>query len=177
MREVWKPLTVKGFEDVYAVSSLGRVKRTKGGHNRTYVGRILKPQIKPDGYHRVILSDGIRKPVYVARLVALAFIPNPTGSKEVNHKNGNRKWDNSVSNLEWNTHQENIAHAVRTNLMPNRFGERNPKAVLNDDKAATIRRLCSCGKLSQREIASMFNVHESTVSDVKRFRTWNRKAA
>lgn len=44
------------------------------------------------------------------RLLALAFIPNPSNLKVVNHKNGN-KFDNKLENLEWVTHSENSLHS------------------------------------------------------------------
>jgi len=46
------------------------------------------------------------------RLLALAFIPNPSNLKVVNHKNGN-KFDNKLENLEWATHSENSLHSAK----------------------------------------------------------------
>ena len=52
---------------------------------------------------------------YVHRLVAETFIPNPHNLAQVNHINGD-KTDNSVSNLEWMSHADNLTHAHKTGL-------------------------------------------------------------
>lgn len=61
--------------------------------------------------------------VSVARLVALAYIPNPNNLPEVNHKDYDRKNAN-VDNLEWITHADNIRYSVCN--MPDYTGSKNP---------------------------------------------------
>lgn len=93
MKEVWKP--VKGYEGLYEVSNLGRVKSSKG--------KILKNVVNGHGYEHVNLyNNGTIKTVYVHRLVANAFIQNPNGYKDVNHKD-ECKTNNCVNNLEFCT--------------------------------------------------------------------------
>lgn len=65
---------------------------------------------------------GNRKKMYVHRAVATAFIPNPENKSDVNHIDGN-KFNNMLSNLEWNTRKENMAHAFANNLV----GYHNPQ--------------------------------------------------
>jgi len=113
--EEWRP--VVGYEGLYEVSDLGRVKsvgRITNGKNNTIRklnGRIMKGAIKPAGYPCVTLT--LNKAVsthYVHRMVASAFIKNQENKRTVNHKNG-IKTDNRVKNLEWATYSENGLHS------------------------------------------------------------------
>lgn len=71
----------------------------------------LVPRINNSGYHRVRISDDDAKlhEKLVHRLVAEAFIPNPEGLPEVNHIDRDKS-NNSVNNLEWCSHLENMQH-------------------------------------------------------------------
>ena len=90
----------------YQVSTLGRVKR---------LDRVIIPD-KSNKYLRVKMYDcGVRDFAYVHRLVAMAFIPNPEGLPEINHKNG-VKSDNQVENFEWVTASTNQLHALELGL-------------------------------------------------------------
>ena len=119
--EVWKP--IKGYENKYEVSNLGRIKSLKRiikadfhfGNTRTYKERILKVG-NVRGYQQVNLLDGNSKHKYVHRLVAEAFLDNPNNYPVINHINGD-KTDNRVENLEWCTQKENINHAWKTGLV------------------------------------------------------------
>lgn len=83
----------------------------------TVTGRPMKHSPDHHGYARVFvkLSSGKRRGLFVHRLLAAAFIPNPDNKPCVNHKNGNKS-DNNLDNLEWCTHKENTDHAVKTGL-------------------------------------------------------------
>lgn len=110
MEEEWRP--VKGYEGLYEVSNMGRVKSLHYGKSR-----ILKQITNTNGYMAVDLhKDGTRSPKRVHRLVATAFIPNPHNKPEVNHKDGNKK-NNTVDNLEWCTSSYNTKHAYRNGLV------------------------------------------------------------
>jgi len=100
----WRP--VVGYEGIYEVSNTGLV--------RTVAGKELKPYLHKQGYLRIKLtSGGTRKSFLIHRLVAEAFIPNEHELPTINHKDGDPS-NNDVSNLEWCTQKENVAHAVET---------------------------------------------------------------
>jgi hypothetical protein len=88
----------------YSVSDTGSVRNDNTSH-------ILKPQDNGKGYMGVILLIN-RKPThkYVHRLVAAAFVENPKGYPDVNHKDGN-KLNNNYTNLEWCTKAYNIEYS------------------------------------------------------------------
>lgn len=106
MNEMWR--AVGGF-DGYYVSNLGRVKRRRNGYEI-----VLKTSPRPDGYVIVGLARSdrrVREYRYVHRLVADAFVPNPDGLDEVNHKDEN-KANNRADNLEWCTHAYNMNYGT-----------------------------------------------------------------
>ena len=63
--------------------------------------------------------------IQVHILVAIAFVPNPNGKKEVNHLDFDRK-NPAASNLEWVTHAENIAYSSSAGRHARLYGEENP---------------------------------------------------
>lgn len=91
--EVWRPIA--GIPD-YMVSSFGRVRSHKRGKVT-----ILNPPHDKGGYRNVVLRlNGEKINRKVHRLVAEAFLPNPQGLPQVNHKDEVRD-NNHISNLEW----------------------------------------------------------------------------
>lgn len=106
MEEIWKD--IDGFEGLYQVSNLGRVKcvehKCRGRHGLRTVKEHIMCSVKGSkSYEYVTLSKGDRGRTFtVHRLVAIAFIPNPDNLPCVNHKDENKQ-NNIVSNLEWCT--------------------------------------------------------------------------
>ena len=125
--EIWKD--IKGYEGLYQVSNLGRVKSFNAKNGRlSNQSRLLTPKLDRYGYLKLTLcKDKEYKYVTVHRLVALAFINNVENKPEVNHKDGN-KLNNCVDNLEWMTGLENIHHAFDNELTP-KTPLNNPKSI------------------------------------------------
>lgn len=132
MKEIWKP--VVGLENVYQVSSLGRVKRLKGFSRKgTFIEeKILKQNVNHKGYLTVHICEKERRRIRpVHRLVAEAFVENPLKKPQVNHKNGN-KLDNRCENLEWVYNHENVLHACRHGLITDNYRPKRIKATMGD---------------------------------------------
>lgn len=92
MIEIEEFRDIPGYEGLYEVSNLGRVRRN---------GKILKPSKNKKGYLQVSLcKNGTKKNARIHRLVAQSFISNPQNLPQINHKDED-KTNNAVENLEW----------------------------------------------------------------------------
>lgn len=135
--EEWE--LVKDFEDIYQVSSFGKVMNG-------LTNKILKQQIDKNGYKTVTLSaNGEKYAKRVHRLVAEAFIEGDHTGMDVNHIDGN-KLNNRLSNLEFCTRKENINHALKYDLSKtNNFGK-NPIKVKCNETGKVYESINSCSR-------------------------------
>ena len=106
--EIWKP--VVGYEGLYEVSNLGKVKAIKW--HRGEEEKEMRPYTTYKGYLRLRLTkNGKGKQFQIHRLVAEAFIPNPENKPYIDHINTDRT-DNRVENLRWVTNKENCNNPI-----------------------------------------------------------------
>ena len=126
-KEIWRD--VVGYEGLYQVSSMGRVKSLGRFIDNLVRGhywqeeKILKPSKRINGYVGISLhKDGKAKNFNIHRLVAIAFIPNPNNLPQIDHINAD-KTNNNVNNLRWVTAKENINNPLN---MAHLMGENNP---------------------------------------------------
>lgn len=180
-KEIWRD--VVGYEGLYQVSNLGRVKmlgrlkRTRWGGYVSVKPKILNPIILKSSYIYYKLRDknGCPKLVFAHRIVALAFIPNELNKPQVNHKDGNKQ-NNSVfvnkdgsinqekSNLEWCTASENVLHAFKNGLKVPSYNQKTSKKVEvykeNGEYVGTFRSFHSASdtlNVGRKEIKKVIN--------------------
>jgi hypothetical protein len=132
-KETWKELPIA--PELYLVSNFGKV--ISKNYNRTGKPKELTNVKNSQGYLVVTLFYNKKATVHkVHRLVCLTFLDNPNNYPFVNHKNA-VKTDNTIENLEWCSHQQNVDHAWANNLIvfseehKNRLRTINQKMVLN----------------------------------------------
>lgn len=170
--ELWKD--IEGYEGLYQVSANGEIKSLSrpgvpGTKRGPRVERLLKNRDTNHGYYSVILYlDGNSKGFLVHRLVAQAFVENPEGKPQVNHKDLN-KLNNAHTNLEWASNIENIAHAAAAGRYS---GELRSSSKLSYCKAAEIRRKLELGA-TQTSLAGAYDVSLRAIRAVKLRETWN----
>lgn len=173
--EVWRP--VVGWEDLYEVSNMGRVRsvdRVCGTrHIQRKKGRLLK-------LHDTIRTGGRRQDEHpykwvhmcrnckpfrgsVHRLVAMAFVPNPKPTKynQVNHKDENKS-NNRADNLEWCDNRYNC-----------NYGSHIKRVVENCPHRRAIRQYTLLGEFvkehfSAAEAAKSVNVEYPSIINVCR---------
>ena len=161
--EIWKP--VQGYEGIYDVSSLGRIRRALDSKptTRSGPGFILKHVLNGHGYPNITLCrDGKQRSFGVHQLVCRAFHgPPPFEGAEVAHGDGDKR-NPRESNLRWATHAENGADARwHRSIRPNK---------LMVEEVLEIRRRYKPG--NRRALAEEFRVSATTISAIVTRRTF-----
>lgn len=158
----WRP--VPGY-DKYLCSNSGDL-------YSLFLNRAMKPADDSHGYLQLVLArNGIRKSLKVHKIVALTFLGDIASGLVVNHKDGNKR-NNNVSNLEIVTKREDVEHAIAHGLMP--IGEDCTNSKLSNSEVFSVLKMVEKGDLTQTQIGGIFSVHQSTISDIVRGRSWAR---
>lgn len=174
--ENWR--AVVGYEGLYEVSDLGRVRSLDRVIEKPALGfwnirGITLAQHKTaDGYLRVKVSrDGKARTVGVHQLVAAAFIcPIPFEAAEVNHKDLNKR-NNTPGNLEWVSHQKNMDHANANGRGKPILGvKKAPKHSLG--LVLEARRLSAEMSLTPAEISEKLNIRITSVWNILNNKSW-----
>lgn len=164
MQEIWKD--IKGYEGLYQISNLGRVKSLV--RKRVLKERILKPKKKNSGYLFVCLcKNGELKYFHIHRLVAIAFIVNQKNKSQINHKDCNKE-NNNINNLEWVTPKENNLHARKNVIFKynNVSGFEHPKT--NQILQLDNKRNCLYVWETVKDISNYYKISETAIMNATR---------
>jgi len=177
--ELW--CDIKGYEAIYQISNLGRIKSLK----RSFVKRMRNGEPKtvfmPEtirstrytkaGYNKISLwNNGKAKHLLIHRLVGEYFVfnPDPINFKQIGHIDNNPsnpRWDN----LKWGTQKMNIQYAVECGRW--HTGNKNHKTKLKESDIPVIRKLIS-ENVTSRNIGKQFNVGHAAILSIKNNNTW-----
>lgn len=141
MEEIWKD--IRGYEGLYQISNLGRVKRLKRQYEtynnltRRYNTRIVNEKIIKGtiskGYNRIVLTkDKIEKNYFVHRLVIENFVRKVKENENIDHIDFN-KLNNNINNLEIVSIDENNNRAFANGLRKNAKHSKRPVYLIDDN--------------------------------------------
>lgn len=176
LAEEWRP--IGGFEGLYEVSDLGRVRslpRTVRNRYSTALrgGKVLSPCSDLGGYQFVMLSVPNPNKVFckkIHRLVATAFLgPAPPDRSVVNHKDFDRA-NNAASNLEWCDTTDNIRHSVDAGRFTGSVSPRRGKK-LDTAQASSIKSKHASGATTS-DLAIEFSIHPRNVRRILAGEIW-----
>jgi len=165
VKEIWKP--IPNYEELYKISNYGKIINK--------FKKILCLNIHKSGHLYIKLCKNSKyKSFQIHRLVLETFVSPCPLNMECRHLNGNPA-DNRLENLKWGTRSENVRDAIKhkTHSNPPTYtGSNHPMSVINEKQARIIKWLLKDGYLKQSEMARIFNINKSIVSDIKFKRTW-----
>lgn len=178
MKEKWRD--VVGYEGLYQVSNLGRIKSlyhfpaNKIGNDDKSKSRILRQGKATHGrtndcYVVVLCKNKIKKTSNVHRLVAIAFIPNPLNKPHINHIDGN-PLNNICTNLEWCTPKENTQDALRRGTF--KEGENGPNASFTNRQVLEIRKEFNGRYGEITKLAIKYGISASTMQAMIKRKTY-----
>jgi hypothetical protein len=169
--ETWKQ--VVGFEGLYEVSDLGRVRssdrmsKSKLGSYRKQSGKLILGGTNSRGYRLCLLypAEGKRKTVYFHHLVLKTFVGDPLPSQEACHNDGNKQ-NNRLDNLRWDTHVKNCGDREKHGT--------NHKGSLNGNSKLTEKDVLMIRYDTRRyiDIAKQYEISQSLVSMIKTRKWW-----
>lgn len=168
--EQWTP--VGGYLGIYEISNHARARVLAREVEREKPGHFLIPDQDRDGYLRVTLTNSESKSQHfgIHALVALAFIPNPHGLREVAHIDHNRR-NNIPDNLKWASRSGNHADSV----IENRYALAGPgigtKRTFTADEIRSIRARFAAGE-QQSIIAKSLGLRHEQIRKIVMRERW-----
>ncbi len=153
---------IKGSYGRYEISNTGLLRRSD---NRKHLKRM---QLKDQQYYYVDISVyGVKKRIIIHKAVMRNFVGNPTKAKpHINHIDGNRI-NNRLSNLEYCSPSENMAHAYRIGLR-SASGDKNGRSKITERQALSIIR----SNMDAQSLAAKYNLSVKHVMAMKKGTFW-----
>ena len=166
--EDWRP--VPG-QNLYEVSSLGRVRSVSAGGVERTVLKTLKGRPGNEQYVRVQIR-GVKYSLH--RLVCLAFRgPAPEGKPNACHLNDDVT-DNRAANLAWGSVLDNAMDRVRNGNQSYHDPGKLPWSKLTWETARAIRDRVAAGE-RQCDLATEYGVSRTTVCQLIKGKVWVEK--
>ena len=177
----WKIFAENLASSEIQISDLYYIKKynifiTKSGRVFNTMGNEYRVSTDRQGY---VHFPHKGKAVYIHRLIAQYFVPQPflpllkSDKMIVNHIDGNKK-NNNYENLEWVTYSQNTRHAYETGLEKISYGENHHahKFTIQDIKFIREHYKKRDKNYSSGALGRMFNVDPSTIRDIVKRKTW-----
>lgn len=176
MKELWKPVSVKGMKKWYDISSLGRIRsgHLKGSNTRTraLIPRLMEGTSNNKGRLFIDLQNKAttsRVKIQISRLVLLTFRPIKNSNKfDASHLNHDFK-DNRLCNLVWESHYDNVNRSISAGRYP--LGENHHNSKVTKSNVLYIRKAYSKG-VPSRTLSKKFGISIGNINHICAGRTW-----
>lgn len=156
--EIWKDIL--GYEGFYKVSNKGEV------YSLLSNKKLSQNKTNGNGYIICTLcKNNTKKNKYIHRLVAFHFVENKSNYSIVNHLDGDTK-NNNADNLEWCDQRKNVRHYIENGIKSD-YGVNSPNTSLSIRDVLEIKHYIKESNMTQKEIASIFDISQTTVSNIK----------
>lgn len=161
-------------DDRYEVSSTGEVRSyarpgNQSSNKRLESPHVLKPTTSCWGYKVVWVGKPHKTYIPVHRMMLESFVGIPEIKMHCLHKNDVRT-DNSIGNLRWGTHKDNMAD--RSENGKTARGERSANTTLTEMDVIEIRHLKETAGATKRAIALLYDISPASVKDICSRRSW-----
>lgn len=156
--EMWKTIP---YETLYEVSENGKIRNKETGH-------IKSTRFDKYGYPRVTLYPS-GKTYTIHRLIMTSFYSKEEWKEHINHIDNNRS-NSTLSNLEWCTAKENVAHMHNQNRNNNISGSLNPMSKITDKIARSIK--YEHKELSNKEVGQLYGISRMAATRIRKSESW-----
>jgi len=158
--ETWKD--IKGYEGYYQASNLGRIKSVRSN-------KIMSVKKQSRGYPQINFHvNGVRKILYIHRIIAETFLQNNEKFKTVDHIDENKK-NNSVLNLKWCSQNENMILFHSRRVEKKRM-QKHMK--LTEKDVNHIRKERICFGVKAKDLAISYRVSVALINKITAYDVW-----